>query len=115
MAENTRWSEIRPRGRSDRMMHACLGRVLILRDGQISWFPKILSGRRGRRRKGLATNFLKFRKFSLPADPNHFYIHHCPVPSEGRWPTSSTWGGMRWTRVVPLTNGADAYGQVVSF
>src|SRR2546421_443603 len=44
---------------------------------------------------GLASEFQKFR---LTTDPNHFHIHHCPVPSEGRWPTSSTWGGMRWTR-----------------
>src|SRR5258705_1722668 len=57
-----------------------------------------------RRRKFCPRNlFLKFRKFRLPTDPNHFHIHHCPVPSEGLWPTSSTWGGMRWTRLVPLT------------
>jgi len=25
----------------------------------------------------------EIRKFRLPADPNHFYIHHCPVPQRG--------------------------------
>src|SRR5712671_1042283 len=45
-----------------------------------------------------------FQKFRLPTDPNHFHIHHCPVPSEGRWPTSSTWGGMRWTRAARETS-----------
>src|SRR5260221_13282779 len=38
------------------------------------------------------------------------------VPSQQRGVrTSRTWGGMRWTRAAQLTNGADAYGQVVSF
>src|SRR5436190_11169006 len=46
----------------------------------------------------------EFPKFRLPTDPNQFTDSHRPVPKEGRWPTSSTRGGMRWTRVVPLTN-----------
>ncbi len=36
-------------------------------------------------------------------------------PDRGALRTSSTWGGMRWTRLAHLTNGADAYGQVVWF
>src|SRR6478672_11830655 len=27
--------------------------------------------------------FSEFQKFRLPADPNHFYIHPCPVPLRG--------------------------------
>src|SRR5260370_11545876 len=51
------------------------------------------------------------QKFRLPRDPNQLTDSRRPVPKEGRWPTSSTRGGMRWTRAVPLTNGAAAYGQ----
>jgi hypothetical protein len=29
-----------------------------------------------------------------------------PAPHEGRSRSSRTWGGMRWTRMAPLTNGA---------
>jgi hypothetical protein len=34
-------------------------------------------------------------------------------PNEGRWPTSSTRHGMRWTRRRDLTKRADADGEVV--
>src|SRR6478672_4623655 len=27
----------------------------------------------------------EFQKFRLPADPNHFYIPHCPDPQRGRF------------------------------
>jgi hypothetical protein len=33
-----------------------------------------------------------------------------PIPTEGRWPTSSTWGGLRWTRRVRLMRVPDADG-----
>src|SRR5258708_35809006 len=56
----------------------------------------------------------EFPKFRLPTDPNQQYIPCRPVPQRGVR-TSRTRGGMRWTRAVPLTNGAEAYGQVVSF
>ena len=43
--------------------------------------------------------------FASPFGRNSF-IFRRPVPTEGRCATSSTWGGMRWTRIAPLTNGA---------
>jgi hypothetical protein len=33
------------------------------------------------------------------------YIRPRPAPHEGRSRSSRTWGGMRWTRMAPLTNG----------
>src|SRR6266436_9102939 len=38
-----------------------------------------------------------------------------PVSTRGALRTSPTWGRMRWTRLAHLTNGADAYGEVVWF
>src|SRR5258707_11011615 len=40
----------------------------------------------------------EIQKFRLPTDPNHSTDSPRPVPKEGRWPTSSTRGGMQWTR-----------------
>src|SRR5665213_4354421 len=40
------------------------------------------------------------------------YVRH-PIPTEGRWPTSSTWGGLRWTRRVLLTRVPEADGKNV--
>ncbi len=55
-----------------------------------------------------------FQNFFLTAGANQHYSDS--VPSlRGALRTLRTWGGMRWTRAVPLTNGADADGQVVSF
>src|SRR6202046_405730 len=34
-------------------------------------------------------------------------------PREGRWPSSRTLGGMRWTFLCQKTNGAKADGEVV--
>ena len=34
-------------------------------------------------------------------------------PTEGRWPSSSTRGGMRWTRVALLTRAPNADGEIV--
>jgi hypothetical protein len=58
--------------------------------------------------------FLIFRKFRLPSEPNQFTDSPRPVPQRGVR-TLRTWGGMRWTRAAPLTNGAGAYGEVVWF
>src|SRR6478672_6550837 len=41
----------------------------------------------------------EFQKFRLPADPNHFYIPHCPGPQRGVSRIVTDVGqGMRWTR-----------------
>jgi hypothetical protein len=45
--------------------------------------------------------FAKIFRFRRRA--NHFYNSRRPVPLEGRCATSSTRGGMRWTRAVLLT------------
>src|SRR5258705_2699539 len=50
--------------------------------------------------------FSEIQKFRLPTAPNQFTDSRCPVPSEGRWPTSSTRGGMRWTRAARETSAA---------
>ena len=39
-------------------------------------------------------------------------IRH-PIPKEGRWPTSSTRGGSRWTRMALLTKAPGADGESV--
>src|SRR5882724_4591120 len=49
-------------------------------------------------REGPSQIISDLQKFCLPSDPNQFTDSYCPVPIEGRWPTSSTRGGMRWTR-----------------
>jgi hypothetical protein len=42
------------------------------------------------------------------------YIHGHPVPQEGRFAVvTDVGGGMRWTRMVLLTNGTQADGKVV--
>jgi hypothetical protein len=38
----------------------------------------------------------KYSASHLP--PNQRHNSRRPVPVEGRWPSSRTWGGMRWTR-----------------
>src|SRR6266436_6238373 len=42
--------------------------------------------------------------FPFAPDPNQFHVSHCPAPKEGRCATSSTRGGMRWTRAVRETS-----------
>jgi hypothetical protein len=50
---------------------------------------------------------VRFAKiFRFPRTPNHFYNPRHPVPLEGRWPSSLTRGGMRWTRRRDLTKRA---------
>jgi hypothetical protein len=49
-----------------------------------------------------------FQKSHLTLIPNHRHIFGHPIPTEGRWPTSSTWGGLRWTRRVRSTRVPDA-------
>jgi hypothetical protein len=41
------------------------------------------------------------------------YIHARLVPQRGGSRSSRTRGGMRWTLIAPLTNGAEADGEVV--
>jgi len=38
--------------------------------------------------------------FRFAATPNQIYINSRPAPLEGRCATSSTRGGMRWTRMA---------------
>jgi hypothetical protein len=47
--------------------------------------------------------------FSLP--PNQGHILSIPSCSEGRWPSSRTLGGSRWTPMLRLTSAAEAYGK----
>src|SRR6266446_7934419 len=46
----------------------------------------------------------KSKIFCFAPDPNQFTDSHRLVPKEGRWPTSSTRGGMRWTRRRQASN-----------
>ena len=48
--------------------------------------------------------FVKIFPFS--PDPNQFTDSHRPVPQWGGSRSSRTRGGMRWTRMALLTNGA---------
>src|SRR5258705_13182291 len=59
------------------------GRSLILPDGQISRFPKILSSRTGRRREGPRDEFLKFRNFACQRT-QITSISLTVLPTEGR-------------------------------
>src|SRR5258706_8824447 len=63
-------------------------------------------------RNGCPAPFAKI--FCFASDPNQFTDRTVPSQQRGVR-TSRTWGGMRWTRAADVTNGADAYGQVVSF
>jgi hypothetical protein len=55
-----------------------------------------------------------FRKiFLFPLDPNHFYIRHRSVPKEGRIAIVTDAGRNVVDVAVPLTNGAQADGEVV--
>ena len=56
----------------------------------------------------------EIQKFRLPTEANQFTDSRRPVPQRGVR-TSRTRGGMRWTRAVHVTNGADADGEVVWF
>src|SRR5437667_8924150 len=53
--------------------------------------------------------------FLFQPEANQFTDSRRPVPKEGRCATSSTRGGMRWTRAVRLTKRAAADGEVVWF
>src|SRR2546423_1553402 len=54
--------------------------------------------------------------FLSPFYPNQIYNPRHPVPHEGRIAIVTDVGhGVRWTRLVLLTNGADADGEVVWF
>jgi hypothetical protein len=45
------------------------------------------------------------------AKSRHIFGH--PVPPEGRWPSSRTRDGSRWTRRLRLTSATEAYGEGV--
>jgi hypothetical protein len=62
-----------------------------LPDGQISEMAVICLS------SPLCKNILIFR------NPNHCYISRRPAPHKGRWPSSRTRGGMRWTWAAPKT------------
>ena len=55
----------------------------------------------------------RFSEIVLTADPNQRYIDFVPSRYEGRFAivTSAGWDAV--DADVPLTNGADAYGEVV--
>jgi hypothetical protein len=46
--------------------------------------------------------------FLFPSKANHLLNLRHPVPREGRWPSSLTWDGERWTRELRLTSAAQA-------
>ena len=56
----------------------------------------------------------EFQKFRLPTDPNQFTDSPRPVPQRGVR-TSRNAGRDAVDAAAPLTNGAGAYGEVVSF
>jgi hypothetical protein len=59
-------------------------------------------------------NILPFRtQIPLFRNINQFYIPSIPSHYEGRCATSTTRGGMRWTRRVLLTRAPEAYGEGV--
>jgi hypothetical protein len=62
---------------------------------------------------GSHPQFSDFPKFWLTAGPNQQYIDFVPSRYEGRFAivTSAGWDAVDVD--VPLTNGADAYGEVV--
>ena len=59
-----------------------------------------------------SVNF-RFSEIALTTDPNQQYIDFVPSRYEGRFAivTSAGWDAV--DADVPLTNGADAYGEVV--
>ena len=52
-------------------------------------------------------------KFPLTPDPNHQYTAFVPSRYEGRFAIVTSAGRDAVDADVPLTNGADAYGEVV--
>ena len=70
------------------------------------------------------TNFLRrinviwvvqslLKKYSAFQKQKTILYPHPSRPTEGRWPSSLTRGGMRWTRMALLTRALDADGEVV--
>jgi hypothetical protein len=51
--------------------------------------------------------------FPFTFDPNHMLIHRCPVPPEGRLAIVTDAGRDAVDVEVPITNGAEADGEVV--
>src|SRR5215212_2932708 len=51
--------------------------------------------------------------FSFASDPNQFSSPAVSFHQRGVSRSSRTRGGMRWTLIAPLTNGAEADGEVV--
>jgi hypothetical protein len=57
--------------------------------------------------------FSDFQKFLLTADPNHFYIHGRPVPTEGRFANVTNAGRDAVDATARLTGDANADGEDV--
>jgi hypothetical protein len=58
--------------------------------------------------------FMKIKNISLFQKLKSWYIPAHPVPLRGAYhDRSRTWGGLRWTLVVPIANGMRAYGKDV--
>src|ERR1700692_4091412 len=53
------------------------------------------------------------KKYSAFQKQKTILYPHPSRPTEGRWPSSLTRGGMRWTRMALLTGALDADGDVV--
>ena len=75
------------------------------RDGQIT--SDLQKSRQAQESKRIKNISVFFQRKSL-----HINCH--PVPRRGAYhDRHETWDGMRWTLVVPITNGARAYGEIV--
>ena len=64
---------------------------------------------------GVSSLISEFQKFRLPTDPNQFTDSHRPVPQRGVAQRHQRWERDAVDAAVPLTNGADADGEVVWF
>jgi hypothetical protein len=68
----------------------------------------------GKTTKRLRDEFSEIQKFRLPADPNHFYTLNVPSLQRGVGHVIDV-GRDAVDAVGAFDDGADAYGQVVSF
>jgi hypothetical protein len=69
--------------------------------------------REQRRYLPVAVAISAFPKFTLTPDPNQQYTDFVPSRYEGRFAIVASAGRDAVDADVPLTNGADAYGEVV--
>jgi len=87
-----------------------IGQLGLATDGNVSPGLSDLPGR-AVFQTGCQAPFAKI--FCFSEDPNHLYIPRRPVPQRGVAQRHETRGGMRWTLLVPVTNGAKADGEGV--